>query len=326
MRWPCRRETPAMRKKFDLDQLLDNLRQDGFEPTLPEKSYRNIIDCGFQERTLTLAFVAMQIAYKEKPQTLRGLLYRTVSAGRLPSTDTKYYNQMKRVTRILREDGVVPFRWIVDNVRVTEKPNSWSGLADFMETVQDAYRMDFWAKLDDYVHTFVEKDAVAGTVAPVTRELDVALSPIRGYASLSFAHEIAEQWNAIKKPIFAYYAGDWDASGLDIERDLKEKLTRYCKRKFHWKRLAVNKRDFAAFNLIPLKPKKKDARYQRFVEKYGYECAEVDALPATELRRRFRRAIMSHIPPGEWERLQRIEEAEKRTLLESLKNMNGFRL
>jgi hypothetical protein len=316
-----------MRKqKVDLDQLLDGLCQDGFEPTLTEKSYRNIIECGFQERTLPLAFVATQIAYQEQPLTLRGLLYQVVSGGWLPSTGDKYYNQVKRVTRILREKGVVPFKWIVDHVRATEKPSSWSGLADFLETVRDAYRMDFWAKLDDYVHILVEKDAVAGTVAPVTRAFDVALSPIRGYASLSFAHEIAMLWNRIHKPIFAYYFGDHDASGYDIERDLKEKLSRYCDRPFHWKRLAVNARDFAAFNLIPLKPKKTDARYQRFVEEHGHACAEVDALPATELRRRVRRAIMYHIPHGEWQRLLRIEQAEQQTLQDLLKNMKGFKL
>jgi hypothetical protein len=316
-----------MRKKIiNLDQLLDGLRQDGFKPTLTEKSYRNIIDCGFQQKTLPLAFVVTQAALDEQPLTVRRILYRVVSDNWLPSTDTKYYNQIKRVTRILREDGVVPFKWIVDHVRSTEKPSSWANLEDFAKTVQNAYRKDFWAQLPHYVHFFIEKDAAAGVVAPVTWEFDVPLSPIRGYVSLSFAHEIAMDWNAIKKPIFAYYLGDWDASGLDLERSLKDKLTRYCKRKFHWKRLGVNARDFAAFNLIPLKPKKTDSRYQRFVEEHGHKCAEMDALPATELRKRVRRAIMYHIPRGEWERLQRIEEAEKRTWQDSLKNMQGFKL
>jgi hypothetical protein len=305
---------------------LGRLRQDGFKPTLTEELYHNIIGCGFQEKTLPLAFVIAQAAKEEQPLTVRRVLYRTVSDGWLPSTDDKYYNQTKRITRILREDGVVPFKWIVDHVRSTEKPSSWAGLEDFAKTVRNAYRKDFWAQLEHYVHFLIEKDAAAGVVAPVTREFDVSLSPTRGYASLSFAHEIAEDWNAIKKPIFAYYLGDLDPSGLDMERDLKEKLSRYCKRKFHWKRLGVNARDFDAFNLIPLPPKESDARYRRFVEEHGHQCAEMDALPAMELRKRVRRAIMYHIPPGEWERLQLIEEAETRTWQDSLKNMPGFKL
>jgi hypothetical protein len=141
----------------------------------------------------------------------------------------------------------------------------------------------------------------------------VALSPIRGYVSLSFAHEIAETWNRITKPIFAYYLGDFDPSGFDLERDVREKLTRYCNWPFNWVRLGVNAEDLDAFNLIPLEPKVKDRRYRAFVGRHGHQCAELDALPATELRRRVRDAIESHIPQGAWERLRETEQLEKET-------------
>jgi hypothetical protein len=168
--------------------------------------------------------------------------------------------------------------------------------------------------MPDYVHVICEKDAVAGVLAPVTRMYDVALSPIRGYVSLSFAHEIAETWNQIEKPIFAFYVGDFDPSGFDLERDVRAKLTRYCKRPFQWVRLGVNAEDFAAFNLIPLQPKKTDTRYKQFVAEHGGQCAELDALPATELRRRVQKAIEAHIDWPAWEKLQRVETLEKRSI------------
>lgn len=201
--------------------------------------------------------------------TLRGLFYRVVSAGWLPSTDKQYYQTLGRVMTILRETGVVSFRWIVDGVRATVKPSSWSGLADFADTVRDAYRKDFWARLPHYVHLFREKDAMAGTLAPTTREYDVPLSVIRGFSSVSYAHEIAEQWRDIEKPIFAYYLGDLDPSGLELERDMREKLERYSHREFSWQRLAVTPVDFSAFNLFPLEPKEKDAHTKRFLAQ-GY--------------------------------------------------------
>jgi hypothetical protein len=218
----------------------------------------------------------------------------------------------------LREAGVVSFSWIVDNVRSTIKPSSWSGLGDYVETVQECYRKNFWASLEEYCHIIVEKDAIAGTLAPVTREYDVALSPIRGYVSLSFAHEIASIWNQIEKPISAYYLGDFDASGFDLERDLRDKLTRYCDRFFYWQRLAVNQDDFADFDLIPLKPKMSDRRYKAFVREHGSECAELDALPPTELRARVEAAIKVHVPAAEWERLQLIEKKEKESFQKAL--------
>jgi hypothetical protein len=310
------------RAKANLGSLLDALRAKAWDPGLTEESYLDIIGTRFHRTNLPLASVATELALQQHPITLRGLMYRVVSAGWLPGTDKEHYKRLGRVLTRLRDAGVVPFRWIVDNVRSTEKPSSWSGLADFMETVRDAYRLDFWARLPEYVHVIVEKDAIAAVLAPITREFDVALSPIRGYVSLSFVYGIAETWNRIDKPVFCFYLGDFDASGFDLERDVRAKLTRYCERPFEWVRLGVNAEDFAAFNLIPLEPKKKDTRYKRFVAEHGTACAELDALPATELRRRVQEAVEAHIPEGEWQRLQEIEAREKEAVENFTRKLN----
>jgi hypothetical protein len=293
---------------------LAHLRENGFEPTLTEQSYRNIIGTGIRAKNLPLAFVATQLALEQHPVTLRGLMYRIVSAGWLPSTDKEHYTRLGRLMTTLREQGVVPFAWIVDNVRATEKPSSWSGLTDFAETVRQAYRKDFWAELPHYVHVVVEKDGIAATLAPTTREYDVRLSPIRGYVSLSFAHEIAATWNRITKPIYCFYLGDFDASGFDLERDVKDMLARYCTRPFEWVRLGVNAEDFDDFDLIPLKPKRSDSRYRRFVAAHGTRCAELDAIPASELRRRVEQAILAHVDTDRWERLKEVERLEKASI------------
>ena len=207
--------------------------------------------------------------------------------------------------------GAVPFTWLVDNLRATVKPSSWSGIEDYIEVVRDTYRKDFWDGLPEYVHVICEKDAIAGTLARITREYDVALSPIRGYASLSFAHEIASVWRRTDKPITCYYLGDFDPSGFDLERDIREKLERYSDCDFEWVRLGVNRRDFSEFDLLPLRVKRTDRRSQSFREKHGDECAELDAIPANELRNRLRAAIEQHIPQDDWQRLIRIENAER---------------
>jgi hypothetical protein len=139
---------------------------------------------------------------------------------------------------------------------------------------------------------------MAGMLTPTTREYDVSLSIVRGYSGISYLHEAAMQWRDIEKPIFVYYLGDFDPAGLDLERDIREKMKRYSQRDFTWKRLAVNPEDFSIFNLFPLKPKVKDSRTKRFLERGYTECAELDAVPAPELRARIERAILQHIPTG----------------------------
>lgn len=283
---------------------------------LPEQARSFAVGVRSKNRVLAIAAIAMLKA--EHPMTLRQLFYRLVSAGNLSNAKAEY-NRLGGLMTRLREAEDVPRTWIVDHVRNRLKPSSWSGLADFAESVRSCYRLDFWASLPVHVEIFVEKDAVAGTIQPVTEEYDVALQVCRGYTSVSFAGEIADQWRRIEKPIFAYYLGDYDPSGFDLERDLRDKLQRYSGRKIQkdgisWERLGVRDEDFDALDLIRLPIKMTDNRAAGFIQEHGDTGAEIDAIPPTELRRRVRQAIERHIDTDRWARLRIVEEAEKETL------------
>jgi hypothetical protein len=283
----------------------------GWDEEEIEYSYTVLLNSGTKGDNLPLACAATEFLARESPDTVRGNMYLLVSHGWLPDTSKKSYNRIQRLLNRLRINGTIPFSWIVDNVRSTIKPSSWSGLADFADTARDAYRLDFWSRLPEYIEVIVEKDTVAGKLAVVTREYDVPLHPIRGYNSTSFAYRIARGWDEIVKPITIYYIGDHDPSGRDLERDLRDRLTRFSKQPFRWVRLAVNPDQFSTYNVRPLAPKKKDTRCRKFVEQWGRDCAEVEAIPATDLRAILRNAIESHIPAGAWGRLQEIEQIQK---------------
>jgi hypothetical protein len=169
------------------------------------KNCQIVAEAGFRQKNLALACVLCELLVQNQPDTVRGTMYAAVSCGWLPDTGDKSYGRCQRLLNELRLRKVLPFSWIVDNIRSTEKPSSWSGLADFADTVRDAYRRDFWASLPDYVCIVVEKDTVAGRVSPVTREYDVPLHPLRGFSSTTFAVEIGETWRKINKPIHAYW-------------------------------------------------------------------------------------------------------------------------
>jgi hypothetical protein len=307
------------RTKPGLASLCAALRARGWEPGQAagwegeslEQSYGALLQSGTKWKNLPLACVAVELLAQHQPDTVRGNMYLVVSAGWLPDTSDKSYDRIQRLLNRLRENGTVPFAWVVDNVRQTIKPSSWAGLNDFADTVKEAYRLDFWASLPAYIEVIAEKDTIAGKVSPVTRAYDVPLHIIRGYSSTSYAWGIARGWRDITKPITVYYLGDHDPSGRDLERNIREKLARYSKREFTWKRLGVNPGHFAAYDIIPLEPKKKDSRYRDFVATWGGRCAEVEAIPATALREMVRGAIESHIPDGQWERLKEVERIER---------------
>jgi hypothetical protein len=316
---------PQRTKKVQsvVNKILTKLDSLNIDASLTERSYELIAESGFRNDNGVLAAIICQELVESNPVTLRGLFYRVVSTGFLPSTKKTYYKRVGRLVTSMRRCGLIRYEWIVDSLRSTVKPSSWSGLQDFADTVRTAYRKDFWTRQGNYVHIFCEKDAIAGVLEPVTQEYDVALSPVRGYCSESFAYQIAAQWKQIDKPIYAGYLGDYDPSGFDIERDLRSKLTNLSGKDFEWVRLGVNQEDFEAYNLVRLEPKKSDKRFAKFAVEHGEYCAEVDAIPASSLRDKVREFIDGFIDHEEWQRLQEIEAIERESFCSVLASMEA---
>jgi hypothetical protein len=300
-----------------IDEMLDKLVSLGIEPTLTRESYENIVDAGFNRATLLAAFLLTQLALKLQPVTVRQLLYRAQAAGLYPDTSLCYYQQTARVVLKLRRAGIVSYRWVVDSTRRRLKPSSWSGLSDFAEDAARSYRKDLWSQQPDYIEFFVEKDAMAGVIEPVTAEFDVHLNVIRGQVGETFVYNVAEEWNEITKPIYAYYLGDHDPAGLKIESSLKTRLVGFCDTPFNWKRLAITEFDFANSNLRGF-PVKRSGSWREYLKEHGDRCVEVDALDPSLVRRRVRKAIESHIDKHEWKMLQRFEAMERETVASTL--------
>ena len=54
---------------------------------------------------------------------------------------------MQRVYRLLkeaREQGNIPWEWIVDETRELERVSTWADPADYARCVAQSYRRDFW--------------------------------------------------------------------------------------------------------------------------------------------------------------------------------------
>ena len=220
--------------------------------------------------------------------------------------------------------GLLPYSAISDSTRRRLKPQSWTGLSDFAEAVAPLYRLDRWQGQSAHVEFFVEKDAMVGVISPVTAHYDAHLNVIRGNASETFVYEVGKNWRHITKPIFAYYLGDHDPSGLQIEADLHKRLVKFAPTaKLSWKRVAIDGNDFRNRALLGFRIKGNRSKrawrtkHREYLDCFGDRCVEVDALDPTIIRERVREAIETHIDQAEWVRLQEIEDQEQQ-LLESV--------
>jgi len=86
------------------------------------------------------------------------------------------------------------------------------------------YRKSLWTEADRYVEVWLEKDALAGVVYPITEMYDVPLMVARGYASLSFLHSAAEYISDLDVPAYVYHLGDYDPSGFNAGEKIEETL------------------------------------------------------------------------------------------------------
>jgi len=262
--------------------------------------------------TTELVERAERILSAEQPMTIRQLFYRLVSVQALEN-GTPDYKKLSRVMTDARESGQVPFEWIVDRSRPTYAPNVFDNLQDGLMALRNCYRKDYWQDQPVHVEIWTEKDAIIGSIEPVTDELGVTVRVSRGFTSTTRVHEIASTFSRIVKPIFVFYLGDHDPSGRAIELDLYDRISSYGT-DFQMARLAIREKDIDDFNLPPLRIKASDTRAAAFRRKFGNRCVELDALPPEELRSRVRQAIEGHIEAEAWGRALAIEKAEQESI------------
>jgi hypothetical protein len=247
------------------------------------------------------------------PMSVRGVYYQATVRSLVEKTEGGY-DKVQHDLVLMRRAGYLPYGWITDNTRWQRKPRTFGSINEALEDTLRLYRKSLWADADCYVEIWLEKDALAGVILPVTVEYDVPLMVARGYASLSFLYEAAEYINELDVPTFIYHLGDFDPSGVNagetIERSLRELAPDAA---IIFKRLAVTPQQIARWNLPTRPTKRSDSRSKGF----GDISVELDAIDPNTLRAIVRDAIERHLPADQLAVLQ-VAEASERELLTAI--------
>ncbi len=166
-----------------------------------------------------------EIVAAMRPMTVRQVFYQASVRGQVEKSEAGY-DRGQTDLAMMRRCGEMPYGWLADNTRWQRKPRTFGSIEEALQDTARLYRKSLWHEADCYVEVWLEKDALAGVVAPVTAEYDVPLMVARGYASLSFLHSAAEAIAALDMPAYIYHLGDFDPSGVNagekIEQTLRE--------------------------------------------------------------------------------------------------------
>jgi hypothetical protein len=150
-----------------------------------------------------------------------------------------------------------------------------------------------WASADCYVEVWLEKDALAGVVMPVTSTYDVPLMVARGYASLSFLHTAAEYIRNLDVSTYIYHLGDFDPSGVNACVKIEETLRDMAPNaELMFERIAVEQWQIEEWSLPTRPTKASDTRSKKF----GDISVELDAISPDRLRSLVTAAIENHLP------------------------------
>lgn len=247
--------------------------------------------------------------------TVRQLYYQLVSRNILPNTMSSYRNTSKLLA-VGRMTGRVDWDVIEDRARRPVMAGEFGTMADFIRAVRDSYRRRRWETQGSYLEVLVEKESLAGILEPVTRKYHVLLLANKGYSSVSATYEVAQRiayHGGLGKSCHILYLGDHDPSGIDMARDIEDRLRRFGAAA-EVERIALTMDQIREHGLPPNPAKTADPRSGGYLGKYGGRSWELDALDPRVLAGILESGITRHMDVGLYEAVIRTEEREKAEL------------
>ncbi len=238
--------------------------------------------------------------------SVRQLFYQLVSRNIVPNRQ-KQYKSLVGLVNDARLAGVLNWQNIVDRGRNAMRPRNWANPGEMAREMAASFKIDKWADQPYYLEVMVEKQALEGVLGPVCSELDVTFMANKGYSSASAFYRAGKRFQRRAregKQLRVLYLGDHDPSGIDMTRDITERVPLLGGTPFvdNWpavpldidiKRLALNMDQVKQYNPPENPAKETDSRCIGYRANYGDSSWELDALEPRVLAGLVRKAVMA---------------------------------
>jgi hypothetical protein len=250
--------------------------------------------------------------------SLRQLYYQLVSRDFIENS-VKSYKRIGNLVSDARLAGLLDWNMIEDRGRETVIPTAWESPAQIVRAAAQQFRVDRWEGQPCHVEVMVEKDALSGILEPVCRDLHVRFTANKGYSSSSAMYEAGKRIaDAIFKQnrfVHIFYLGDHDPSGIDMTRDIRERLALFSEStRVEVHRLALNWDQVETWQPPENPAKETDSRYQAYADEFGESSWELDAVEPRTLADLVRDGIDDLIDRDQWDEVMSAERRMRQDL------------
>ncbi len=252
--------------------------------------------------------------------TLRQIYYQFVARGLIANTERDY----KRIGNIVsdaRRAGLIDWNAIEDRTRFIRSLSNWDKPQDILESAKNGYHRDLWATQDKRMEVWIEKDALVGVIEAICQDNDVSFFSCRGYVSDSEMWRAAMRMRRYDRKIIVLHLGDHDPSGIDMTRDIEDRLNLFSGyADIKVRRIALTMEQIEEQSPPPNPAKTTDSRYVSYVSEYGDESWELDALEPKFISDLIRDQILEERDEEKWEAVIVEQEKEREQISKVIAN------
>jgi len=235
------------------------------------------------------------------PTSARFLYYELVQRGQLSKARKgarRPDQDMNDALVDIREDGRIPWSWIVDETRSLDDYTGYASILDGVSATLPGIDLDSWHGAAPLVLT--ESRSLAGVLRGIVSDYGGLIAATNGQVGGFLHTEIAPR---LQDGGIVVYLGDLDLAGDQIETNTRRVLEQELGGRLQWERLALTQEQVRERDLPIIV--KNDRRYK---DGRPHEAVETEALSQAVLVNILRRRLDALLP----EPLSRVRERAER--------------
>jgi hypothetical protein len=250
--------------------------------------------------------------------TLRQLYYQLVARAVIENT-FQSYKKLGTLIDNARLAGLLDWSFIVDRTRNAYRTDGIdTSPEDAIITAAEGYERALWDTQPNHVEVWIEKEALSGIAQRAAQGVRTIYFSCRGYGSQSEMYAAGKRFAAYGrdgKNNYVIHLGDHDPSGIDMTRDIQDRLQMFAGPYApEVRRIALNMDQVEQYNPPPNFAKMTDSRFADYQARFGDESWELDALDPNTLVSLITDEVRGLIDPDAWAEAEEREETEKNQL------------